>query len=291
MKVGSVLKIEIKKAMKSKGFFLSLLAGFVIAGLQTVWFYRNKYTVNNEQYRYIVDLNYMDSQYGSWFENRILEGWIGCEAFSAYNQMFFLLMPLLSSMPYGISLLNEWKSGYAGQMIARCGRKRYLSAKFIAVFISGGIAAALPLVLNLLATACYLPIAGVDPLALQSFIWNADMWGKLYYEYPILYALGYICIDFIYGGIFACMTLVCTKWLENRFGAVMFPLMINCACYYGIGSLFITLNKFNFSVFINPAQPAPLTNRFDCILIVTVVLTAALAGVYAFSNRKRDATG
>lgn len=282
-----VLKVELKKAFRSKGFIIALAAGIFIVVLQFVWFFRNTYRMNNQLYDYVMGLNYMDSNYGSWFETMLLEGWMGCECFSAYNNLFFLVFPLLAAVPYGISLCNEWRSGYAGQMLIRCGRKRYLTSKILAVFTSGGTAVAVPLLLSLLMMACFLPAYGSDPIAMQAALGNNNMWAGLFWEQPVLYALCYSLLDFVFGGIFACITLVCSRWLDNRFGAVMFPMLLNCTLYYGGISIFSELSRYNPNAYLNPEQPYGEIS-FSVLLPMLAIILVGLAVIYIFSNRRRD---
>ncbi len=283
----SMLGVELRKAIKTKGFLFSAAIGIVMAILQTMWFYNNVYCVNDELYIDVLGMDYMDDNYGNWFECGILEGWLGCETYSPYNQMFYIVFPLLATIPYGISLYNEWSSGYAGQMIVRSGRKIYLCGKLIAVFVSGGLAVVVPLLVSLLLAACYLPAIGVDPVSMQAVVTNRDMWANLYYEYPVVYASCYIVFDFIYGGLFAVLAMVSSKWFDNRFGILVFPLLVHCALYYGISNLFPQIRVYNPSVYLNPAQLSG-TNVFLCIGIITLVLLIGQSLIYWFSNEKRD---
>lgn len=285
--MNKVLGMEMKKALKTKGFRIALLAGGLVSVLQSIWVCINILSINNEEYHSTLSWKTTDNGYGWWFESGILEGWLGTEIFSPFNQLFFLILPLLAVMPYGISFYREMNSGYAGQIITRCGRKKYLRAKFTAVFVSGGCAAAAPLLFNLVTAACFFPAIGSDSLALQSSVANGDMWSGLFYEQPVLYALFYTGIDFLYGGIFACIALVCSIWVSNWFGAVIFPLIVNCTLYYGMDNLFPRLRPVNPAIFIFPSQ-IYRTNRFDCIVLVTGMLVLGMAVIFMWKNRIRD---
>ena len=76
-----VWKVEVKKALRSKGFRVAVAIGILIAVLQMIWVYRNTYTVNESEYKRVVTLSEMDDGYGSWFEMGLLEGWLGCEVY------------------------------------------------------------------------------------------------------------------------------------------------------------------------------------------------------------------
>lgn len=285
-----VLKMEGRRLMRSKSLAISLLAGLVIVLLQFSYFYTNTYRINQGWRNYVLGASYGDSAYGDWYENGILEGWLGCETFSPYNQLFFLILPLLAALPFGISLHSDWKSGYAAQIITRCGRRRYFSAKFAATFVGGGAAVAIPLLLSLLITACFVPAIGSDPLAMQSVVRQNDMLGGLYYEHPVGYALCYAVVDFVFGGIYACTTLAVSRWFDNRFGAVCFPLLLQCALVYGVDSLWIESRSFNPAFYINPSHSSfSLYCSIPRMLLLFVIMLAVLIVLYIIGNARRDA--
>lgn len=284
-----VWKVEVKKALRSKGFRVAVAIGILIAVLQMIWVYRNTYTVNESEYKRVVTLSEVDDGYGSWFEMGLLEGWLGCEVYSPYNQLYFLIFPLLASMTYALSYYNEWQSGYAGQMLVRCGRRNYQNAKFGVVFISGGLAVTIPLLISLVATACYLPAVGVEPLSRQAMVANRDIWSGLYYEAPVLYALCYTAVDFVYGGIFACMTLAGARWFSNRFAAVLFPMVVYCTCWFGLTSMVPDWNLYNVMIHIDPAQDYG-TDQLAVLSLITILLLIVIVAVYWLSNHRRDIT-
>lgn len=282
-----VWKAELYKASRSKGFRIAIIIGIIISVMQTIWFYRNVYSMNQEDYRTVMSLSTMDEGYGIWFEKGIMEGWLGCEVYSMYNQLYFTIFPLLAVMAYGLSFYNEWKSGYAGQLIVRCGRRCYLCAKFGVVFLTGGFVVVFPLLVNLITTACYLPAIGVDPLSMQAIVANRDIFSYLYYEMPILYAICYLGVDFIYGGIFACFTLVCSRWFSNRFAAALFPFVLYSAGSLGLTSLFPQMNVYNVFIHINPAQVYG-TDQLAVLSFITVGILILITVVYCLNNWKTD---
>lgn len=282
-----VIHMEIKKAFRSKGFAVALLAGILLAVVQTFWAYRNIWLPNQAELDYILRLPVTDENYGSWFETCILQGWIGCEYYSSFNQFLFLALPLFAVLPYSISLYSELASGYAMQLVVRCGRKKYTCAKMLAVFISGGTAAAVPLLASLFLSACYLPVHGIDPLSMQNVIGNSMMWAELFFEYPVLYALAYTGVVFLYGGIYAEIPLLCVGWMENRFGTLVFPMLVHCMLYYGIYNLFPKTAPYNPALFLNPSQIV-FGITASGILLLTMGLLM-LEGIFMYlANRKRE---
>ncbi len=288
--MATIIAMEFKKMMRSRGMRAALLAGALIVVLQTGWSFRHIYLENEQSYRKIAEWTYGDPGYGRWFECTILEGWLGCESFSSYNMLYFLILPILAVMPYGLSFYNEWQSTYSAQIIVRCGRGKYLWAKYLATFISGGIAAALPLLLSLLLSACYLPAIPTDPVSLQTVLMDRSMWAFLYFEHPVCYALAYTGLDFVYGGLFACITMTAARWLRNRFGAAMLPVLLHCIGYYCIYNLLPETESYLFSLYLDPNQSWGMVGEISTgpVVLTTVLLAAAVTGIFIGSNRKRD---
>ncbi|MFR3037766.1 MAG: hypothetical protein ACLTLY_02965 [Agathobacter rectalis] len=53
--------------------------------------------------------------------------------------------------------MEKKDSGYMRQMLVRAGEKSYLTAKFLATFIAGGLAMVVPLIINFMLTALFIP--------------------------------------------------------------------------------------------------------------------------------------
>ena len=84
-----VITTEMKKAFRSKGFLVAALSGVLLAVIQTIWAYQNIYQVNMKERNHILGLPVTDEHYGSWFQTCIMQGWIGCEYYSSFNQFLF----------------------------------------------------------------------------------------------------------------------------------------------------------------------------------------------------------
>ncbi|MBE5947250.1 MAG: hypothetical protein E7259_10005 [Lachnospiraceae bacterium] len=282
----SIVCEELKRMYKGKNLRIVIVIGVVIVVLQTYWFVNNQRAAINMEYEIIMS-NSIEYKNIRFFENSILEGWLGCENYSGYNEMLFLLFPFLAVMPFGISLYNEWETGYVYNIITRCEKKLYLNAKFLATFLGGGLAVVFPLLLSLIVAACYLPIINMEPMSLQARIGIVDMWGSIYLEKPIIYAFIYMIVDFVYGGIFACIALTVSKYSKNWFSIFVFPAVLHFFLYYGLGNLFINTRTYNPSYFINPSQISRSNEMFPLVTI-TIFIIIGIYILYYRINRKRE---
>lgn len=105
-----VVSLELKKAFRTKGFYIALVVGLLISLYHTVWIYRYAYAPNNAEYEEVAEAGEMDKEYGYWYEIGVLDGWLGTELQSPCNQLFYLLLPFLAVLPYGSQLFSEWNN-------------------------------------------------------------------------------------------------------------------------------------------------------------------------------------
>lgn len=287
----SVLKLELYKMFHKKNIKVVILVSLFVIGIQTYSFYVTQRKAVNQTYEYVMNVENGVDEKMDFYENSFIEGWIGCETYTPYSTMLYLIMPLLASMPFAMSQYDEWKNGYASQIITRCGRKRYMNAKYIAVFFSGGIVIAIPLLVSMVVSMCYMPIIKIDPLAMQSKITLNDMFGYIYTYYPVGYVLLYTFIDFLYGGILACMAMLVSGVAKNWFTAMTFPAVLTYFLYYGVGELSVSkvwLRTYNFSYFIRPNQNGESSLRQMPFLIITLALLVIEYFIYYIFNIKRE---
>ena len=83
--------------------------------------------------------------------------WIGSISGDLFfTTIFYFILPLAATLPFSFSLSDESKSGYLRQMTLKKGQMKYYFAKYIVTFTSGFLLAAIPLLINVIITACYI---------------------------------------------------------------------------------------------------------------------------------------
>ncbi len=284
----NTLKIEMTRMLRKPALMLVVAATILIVAAQTYSFGVTQRRAVNNSYEEMEDGEYHDLEF---FENSFIEGWIGCESYTPYNVMLYLIMPLLAAVPFSMCQSEEWKSGYAAQIITRCGRRRYMNARYVTVFVSGGSVMAVPLLVSMIVSMCYMPIINIDPLAFQSAVPTCYMFGYIYTYHPVGYVLLYTFIDFIYGGIIACMAMLISRFVKNRFTAMTFPAVLVYFLYYGVGRLSekaTWLRTYNFAYFINPTQGGENSLKPVPFILITGVLLIGEYLLYAVLNIRRE---
>lgn len=121
---------------------------------------------------------------------------------------------------------------------------------------------ALPLLLSLYFAALYLPVKPVDAVMFKSRITNVSLWGHDFFHAPVMYALKYIGLNAVYGGIFAVTSLFLSFFLKSRFTVWNLLLILNLFSYYMLVGLFPESARYIPYFFLNAEIGPEITVRF-----------------------------
>lgn len=219
----SVLKLELKKAFKNKFFWISVVLGCLITLLSfehmVNMYYEGMSAISGNS----TDIIY-DPHIGI---NTVFNCWIGGEPFSLGSSIYFFVFPLLIALPYGWSYSEERKCGYRRMMLTKTGKKKYYCAKYVAVFLSGGVAMVLPLIFNFWMTLLVVP-AILPDVTMNMFygVFGGSFLAELYYTVPFLYVAIYLFIDFVYCGFLVCICMAVSGIVRQKWGVVLIPFLL-----------------------------------------------------------------
>lgn len=217
------LKMECRKALINKYFLITLAVSCMFCIL-SAWY---QITAYYEMLDHPFSGNPMIQM------NSLYNSWIGGEGTSLGCICFFYLMPLLAAFPYGWSYAAERKSGYVKQLAVRGGRMEYYVSKYIAVFLAGGLVILIPMVMNFLAVAMFIPAVMPDMhFEMYYAVAYGTMWSEYFYTAPLLYDIFYILLNFIFSGLFAVISLACSMVVRSRIAIVLLPYFIILLLHY-----------------------------------------------------------
>ena len=274
------LKVECKKALCNKLLLVVIIIGCAITMMSFVPMVRSYFDDIRQ-----AELFAQESE----FERNPLMGieslfshWIGSEAVTAGSVDYFFLLPLLAAIPYGWSYCVEKRSGYIRQMITRAGSYHYYAAKYIATFLSGGLAVVLPLLFNFLLTAMFVPAILPDPYFMTTFgVISSSLLSELLYTSPFLYVFLYLMIDFFYGGMIACLGMTVGMFVKNRVAVVILPFFALLGFDYICRTFIYTSGQVIYTEyspmhFLRPVADAYETNGYVVFIgaVILVLLTA-----------------
>lgn len=265
--------IELKRALKSKSMILILLLGCAITVSQIFTYVIPMARLNE---RIIVD------NYPMMAPISVFQGWVGNINILPQAYIFFLLLPLLASIPFADTFFTDRKDGYIRNIIIRARKKEYFLAKYIATFIAGGLAVIIPLALNLLIAAMYLP--SIVPSVTQSFgIGPTHLWSVMFFTHPYLYLISFLILIYIFSGLIATIGLAVSLFVEYRFLTLITPFIIYMFLYTVLGSY----NKPQYIPFYFLQPGFEVCNGF-IVLIEILFMGLVTFGIFYFGGVKED---
>ena len=204
----NIFKLELKRAFNNKWFVIaSLLA------ISCVIY--NKYLV----YDRIMDSKRMMQEWGytniydEFMKFNFYRYWLIQELEMGTLYLIYFI-GLLVSLPYGVSYYWDKKSGIVKTICTRVDKRKYLKSKYFAVFISGGVCAMLPVIVDFFVAKLWVP---VDFKYVESWNYSAfTEWHVFVIDNPYLSALIYVFAWFIFGGSVATVSLFISKSVDTK---------------------------------------------------------------------------
>lgn len=147
----------------------------------------------------------------------LFQSWIFSGSGTYAAGLLVTIWPLLAAMAFGWSYNNERISGVYNQVVSRIGIHRYFLSKHIAVFISGGLAHSIPIVVNLLVMALIYPAWGHPDVLDINFLSGlalASPWG---------FCIAMCGMSFLWGGATACICHCTGTYLRHGVMVVLVP--------------------------------------------------------------------
>lgn len=160
----------------------------------------------------------------------VFDACLGTNAFLSQPFIYFLLLPFIAALPGSETLFQDIKGHYCEQVSLRVGTKKFLLARYIAVFISGGIVFITPIVMNIMVLLMKFPFMKPEPFVGLGPI-SGTLFGAWYYTHPFLYVLWKLLIAFIFAGGIAGIGLLVTYFVNYQFEVVIVPFALYFSLY------------------------------------------------------------
>lgn len=202
--------VEVGKSLSNRWFFLSLFVGCVFAVLSAmgnIGFY-------DESLSYALpSLSMIDPEVSSISLFRFL---LFTDYLQYATELFYALLPLLAAMPYSWSLAQERRIGYFQTISIRVRPQVYLCFKGAAAFVSGALAVSLPLLVNLVIEACFIPAYPPSPTsAFFTGMYGSMLWSSLFYTDPASYCVLFIALHAGFSGLWATFVLMLGLFVDD----------------------------------------------------------------------------
>lgn len=204
-----ILKQELRRAFGGSGMKLAIPAALALA----VWEFVIK-TLPVTGYKADGSLT---------LPLHLWNNWLGGEMMTLPSYLYRLLLPMLAVLPFAASYATDHSSGYIGQVVTRTKKSAYLRAKVFAVWLSGGVAALLPLVFNFLLATAVLPLRGPQRNTSLAAPGSNQIFGALYAESPLVYHALRGLLLMAFCGAMALVALFVSLYVKNRFVVLITP--------------------------------------------------------------------
>lgn len=270
----SVIRFEVHRMVGSWGFRIALALGLIIAVLQ-VCFVSIPFAYGD------IWSNWRNGASGT-YPPSFYNVWMGLTSYSVFTGIFYHTVPFLACMAYADSFCWDIHQGYAAEIVSRVGRRRYFTAKALVVTAAAAIVVLVPLVVNIVGTACFVPAYWPEASTKMFFVSSSNMLADLYYEAPGAFIAVFVAFAVACGMLCALIACVASFWIENRFVVVLLPFALCYFLQFMVNGTFLAgFVPFNA---ITPYQPA-VSNVF-VVLAIGAVLLAVTAGCIKVRSKR-----
>ncbi|MCL2826166.1 MAG: hypothetical protein FWD72_02040 [Eggerthellaceae bacterium] len=261
-----MLHNELHRAFFNRMFVLSLLVAMAIAVAHVL----------------LVGMPYGVSEiWGAWrsgskgvYPPSLYNTWIGQTGYSVLTVAFYYAIPLLCCIPFTDSLAADMTTKYISQAITRSSRARFFGSKLCAAALSSGCIALVPLVANVVLTACFVPALVPEPAAGTFFVAPSTMLPDLFYSAPAAYIAFFIALTFLSCCTFGIMAIACSFFIRNRFVVVLIPFALCMAAQFATQSTLLA--GFSPVNALLPYQPYPSLAWAVCLLLLLTLVASSL---------------
>ncbi|MCD7827017.1 MAG: hypothetical protein LUG85_00550 [Clostridiales bacterium] len=281
-----MIKIEMKKALGNIMFIATLIVATAVAVYSAAYVIVTvyNYAVENDA---LSESIFGDTTNPDHAMITLFNQWMGQEWNSMGQSLFYLLLPFFGSLAYSWSLLSERKSGYIKHIVTRTLRRKYYTAKYIAVFVAGGLVVLIPLIINFMVVSAFIPATTPDIFYdIYYDMGPTKALSQLFFSHPYVFVLYRMISAFIFAGLFASLGMSFSFFIKNRFVIVALPFLISMLLNY-IDSSGYFKYLISPSLFLHNGGAALPTSAW--LMLAEILIMFALSfGITVVKGKKDD---
>ena len=236
--MAQLMRMERKKLFQSKIFWIVLAIGMILV----LWDIADL-AIETGQEREIYEEWYNPELPASTLYNV----WLGNEGYSFAFSVFYCLFPLICVLPYGWSLSLDMKSGYLKNIAVRTSRKKYFMAKYLTAFLGGALAGTIPLAVDFIGNAMFIPALKPDIIYPYYTMMEVDFLSDMYCVHPLLFNLIFFVFTFVYFGLIGGCAVCCAFLVKNRILSVLLPAGVLLFFHYISSLVSYSVCRFDLS--------------------------------------------
>lgn len=246
--MGALLRMEMRRALGNRFFIIALVIGCALAVIGAV----RPITLYLTARDAILTEEYL--AYKNMFQFALTSAWarwLPLRATEATPNLFFFAAPLLVAFAYSWSYRSDQLGGYAQSVMVRAPRMRYYAAKACATFVAGGLVVAVPLLLNFIVLACFIPLQPPDIVyKLYTGVSTNIFLSGVFFTNPPLFMAVRFAIDFALAGLWAAAVLAFSLFVRNRVAIVAVPYLALIVVKYVSENLYSLTGTFGYNLTI-----------------------------------------
>lgn len=280
-----MFKTEVKKSFRNPYFIAAFIFMSAIAGSAAVEMLVKRQDSINLRNAYLYDSAGNMTRALEYSATSLYCKWLGSGLFEFMSVAFYFLIFLVCVLPFGWSLLKERKGGVINNIIVRGGRGRYYLSKYAAAFLSGGTVVVVPMLMNWVICACFVPAYLPTQFGeLYMGITQDQVFSQLFFTVPLLYALSYTLMTFVFAGLWATVCVSLSFFCKNMFTLLIVPYLFLLFLHFITRSFTYELSPIYFVIQSQVGHP----NRLGIILLWIAAILIFDVLVYLVKGRKKD---
>lgn len=282
-----LLRIEVRKSLKNRLFLIVVVIGIglsIYSALENFRHYQTYWEMFSMAER-TTGLKYNPNA----SIVTLFNTWIGEDFSSVATSLFYLLLPILATLPFGMSFVMELDSGYSRHIYTRTKRIHYLLAKYVSTFISGALAIGIPMLINLLLVSSIVP--AIKPSYFNDIYYAmspGSMGAELFYLKPFIFIGVRFLLSMTFGGLCAVSCIAISFFSRNRFAVILAPFLSLLTVHYFSGLIAFYWNGYELSP-LNFIHGGNLNTPTLGIVLVWIAIVFFLSfGVTMWKGLKSD---
>lgn len=223
----NTLKTELRLAFHNRFFWVSflLMTAFSVFGVIFMEIAREQGFEMWREFRFDENGNPLQSFFLP--ATSLYCKWLGGDAGQFTTATFYFLVYLVCTVPFSWSLVSEKQSGYEAHMVLSAGKPAYYLSKYVSSFVSGAFVVAVPLLVNFVLSACFVPAFRPEPYADMYFgVSSTYLLGDLFVSHPLFYVAFYILLAGFMAGLWATVGVSLAFLAQNRFVVMICPYLL-----------------------------------------------------------------
>lgn len=266
----NIIKIEMDRAFRNTKMYLALFIGCMVS-------------VAHVLIEVVPVLKYQEKDNFTMFPHTSYEHYMGTSA-QMISLYFYMLAIILAAVPYATTAYTDRKTGYIKNIFTRTEKKNYYIAKYITAFLSAGVVAVVPQILDFIIVSLILPTIQPYPGIGYVGLFMENMWSEIYYDNAFIYIVMYWVLDFVIYGLINTIS-ISAMWLVS--GKIVFLLLpfIVTKCTDLVFEV-AGVDNWQAQSFVRPCQPYVHTSFTVIVTYAFVlILICIVSGIYGVKKK------